>query len=117
MLLGSVDGGKPRAYREVESNGLLLGVSEEATYTAVELPFRPGDRCVLYTDGVLEAKNAAQEEFGASRFRSFLEIQASLAAAPLIAASLAELGRWSGRGEAAAREDDITLIAVDFQRR
>jgi serine phosphatase RsbU (regulator of sigma subunit) len=117
LLFGSVDGGKPLAFREVEANGLMLGVLDEATYPAVELPFRPGDRCVLYTDGVLETKNAAEEEFGTSRFRSFLEIQASLMAAPLITASLAELGRWSGRGETAAREDDITLIAVDFARR
>jgi sigma-B regulation protein RsbU (phosphoserine phosphatase) len=83
----------------------------------VDIPFGPGDRCVLYTDGVVETKNAAQEEFGATRFRSFLEIQAGLSADPLIAASLAEVGRWSGRGEAAAREDDITVVAVGFEER
>ena len=113
LLFGSVDGGKRAVFREVEANGLLLGVSEDAEYAAVELPFNPGDRCVMYTDGVVETKNAVQEEFGATRFRSFLEIQASLAADPLITASLAEVGRWSGRGEA-AREDDITVIAVGF---
>jgi phosphoserine phosphatase RsbU/P len=84
-------------------------------YSAEELPFRPGDRCVLYTDGVLEAKNGAQEEFGSSRFLGFLAGQAHLAPALLISASLAELTRWSGKGDAAAREDDITLVAVDFE--
>lgn len=115
LVLGAVDG-RQSAFREIDSNGLLLGLSEGASYSSVELPFRPGDRCILYTDGVLEAKNGAQEEFGSSRFLGFLEGQAHLAAAPLIRASLAELTRWSGKGESAAREDDITLIAVDFER-
>lgn len=113
----SADGGKLRTFREIESNGLLLGISAEAAYPAVELPFGPGDRCVLYTDGVIEAKNAAQEEFGATRFRSFLEAQGSLAAGQLIAASLAEVELWSGRGQSGAREDDITVVAVDFKQR
>ena len=113
----SPDGGKLRTFREIESNGLLLGISQDAAYPAVELPFGPGDRCVLYTDGVTEAKNAAQEEFGATRFRSFLEAQGSLAVGQLIAASLAEVELWSGRGQSAAREDDITVVAVDFKQR
>ena len=110
-------GGRPwAAFREIESNGLLLGISEEATYAAVKCPFRPGDRCILYTDGALEAKNAAQEEFGSARLLRFLESQSSLGATPVLAAFLTELARWSGRAEGSTQEDDITLIAVDFQR-
>lgn len=115
LILGCVNG-KGIAFREIDSNGLLLGLSEDAAYSALELPFRPGDRCILYTDGMLEAKNDAQEEFGLSRFLRFVERQAHLAAAQFVSASLAELTRWSGKGESAAREDDITLVAVDFER-
>lgn len=115
LLVGALDG-KQTSFREVDNNGLFLGLSEGATYTSLELPFRPGDRCLLYTDGMVEAKNGAQEEFGSVRLLRFLEAQSHLAAAPLVSASLAELTRWSGKGETAAREDDITLIAVDFER-
>lgn len=114
LIFGS--DGKETAFRQIDSNGLLLGLSEEAAYSALELPFRPGNRCILYTDGMLEAKNSAQEEFGLSRFLGFVEEQGHLAAAQLVSASLAELTRWSGKGESGAREDDITLIAVDFER-
>ena len=115
LVFGAM-GGKQTAFREVDNNGLFLGLSEDATYTSLELPFRPGDRCLLYTDGMVEAKNGAQEEFGSTRFLRFLEAQSHLAAASLVSASLAELTRWSGKGDTAAREDDITLIAVDFER-
>lgn len=115
LVFGAM-GGKQTTFREVDNNGLLLGLSEDATYSSLELPFRPGDRCLLYTDGMVEAKNGAQEEFGSMRFLRFLETQSHLAAASLISASLAELTRWSGKGDTARREDDITLIAVDFER-
>jgi phosphoserine phosphatase RsbU/P len=116
LVFGSVDADKQEAFREIESNGLLLGVSEEATYSALERPFRPGDRCILYTDGVLEAKNAAQEEFGSARLLRFLETQSNLAAIPVLAAFLTELARWSRRTDGGTQEDDVTLIAVDFER-
>ena len=116
LLFGSIDGGKQTAFREIESNGLLLGVSERATYCSAEFPFRPGDRCILYTDGIVEAKNAAQEEFGSSRLLRYIENHSNLAVAALVAALITELASWSGRADGHAHEDDITLIAVDFER-
>jgi hypothetical protein len=47
----------------------------------------------------LEAKNAAQEEFGSARLLRFLETQSNLAATPVLAAFLAELARWSGTAD------------------
>ena len=114
LLIGSLDAGSRTAFQEIEANGLMLGLFEGAKYSALELPFRPGDRCLLYTDGVIEGKNAEQEEFGSLRFRAFLDAQPNLRPAPLIKALLSELGQWSGR-TSGVQEDDVTLIAVDFQ--
>jgi hypothetical protein len=51
----------------------MLGVFPEAAYSSVEIRISPGDRCLLWTDGVFEARNAAQEEFGRSRCHEFLK--------------------------------------------
>jgi phosphoserine phosphatase RsbU/P len=45
--------------RQIEENGLMLGLFPNAAYASAEIPIRLGDRCLLYTDGVLEAQNAA----------------------------------------------------------
>jgi serine phosphatase RsbU (regulator of sigma subunit) len=116
LLFGSGRSGKQGAFRKIESNGLLLGVLEDTAYTAVELPFRPGDRCLLYTDGIIEAKNARQEEFGVSRLLTFAECQSHLTAPTLVAAFLTELTRWSGKAESPGQEDDVTLVVLDFAR-
>jgi phosphoserine phosphatase RsbU/P len=99
--------------REVEANGLMLGLFPEATYSSLEIQLDRGDRIVLYTDGILESMNPAREEFGKSRLKSFLDASAS-SASHLADALLLELRRWSATDRGRAQDDDITLLVLDF---
>ena len=103
------------ATSEFVENGLFLGFFPEATYTAVELPFRPGDWGALYTDGVLETTNLAGEEFGVDRFKLFLQNNHHLAASQFVDNLLGEVSRWSGK--TSEPEDDVTLLAFHFNER
>ncbi len=47
--------------------GMVLGIFPENRYDEAVLPMAPGDRLLLYTDGITEARNAAGEEFGDDR--------------------------------------------------
>ena len=58
--------------RRIERNGLLLGFVEDASYDDVELPLGDADRFLLYTDGVIEAANAADDLFGVERLEGAL---------------------------------------------
>jgi len=100
---------------KVLENGLVLGMFEEAVYDALEFPLEPGDRHVLYTDGVLEAANPSQEEFGADRFMRFIENNKHLGADQFAQTLLTELSRWSGQTAEQGQQDDITLLVVDFK--
>src|SRR5260370_6386190 len=64
-----------RNVKEIEHNGLMLGMRPEAAYSSVEIRVSPGDRCLVYTDGLVEAGNAAQEEFGKSHRTEFPHTQ------------------------------------------
>jgi len=101
--------------REIEENGLMLGMFPQATYSSVEIRFSPGDRCLVYTDGLFEAKNAAQEEFGKSRCKEFLETHRDVPASRFASALLESVAGFSGHGSARAQEDDITVLVLDFQ--
>ena len=103
-----------RNVREIEENGLMLGMFPEAAYSSVEIRVGPGDRCLLYTDGLFEAKNAAQEEFGKARCAQFLETQLDIPAARFANALLDNIADFSGHNSARAQEDDITLLVLDF---
>jgi sigma-B regulation protein RsbU (phosphoserine phosphatase) len=101
--------------REIEENGLMLGMFPESVYSFVEIRVGPGDRCLLYTDGILEAKNAAREEFGKSRCKQFLERHRDIPAARFADMLLDGVAGFSGHHSARAQEDDITLLVLDFQ--
>ncbi|HET7840017.1 MAG TPA: PP2C family protein-serine/threonine phosphatase, partial [Terriglobia bacterium] len=100
--------------REVEENGLMLGMFPEAAYSSVEIRVGSGDRCLLCTDGVFEAKNAAQEEFGKLRCKEFLETHLDLCAARFADALLHSVADFSGHNSNRAQEDDITLLVLDL---
>ncbi len=101
---------------KILENGLILGMFEEATYEALELTLEAGDRHILYTDGILEAANPAEELYGADRFMRFMEANKSLAADPFADALLAEITNWTGLSADQGQQDDITLLLFDFKR-
>jgi serine phosphatase RsbU (regulator of sigma subunit) len=100
---------------QVLENGLVLGLIEEASYEALEFLLEPGDRYVLYTDGILEAANSAQEQFGADRLMSFIKNHKHLEAEPFSETLLNDLAGWSNQTVDQGQQDDITLLVIDYK--
>ena len=98
--------------RDVTENGLFLGMFDFATYSSVKVPLAPGDRGLLYTDGISETNNPEGAEFGSERFRQFLEAQKNGSANQLADDLLVELARWSARGEGEDLNDDLTMVTI-----
>jgi phosphoserine phosphatase RsbU/P len=111
LLLRGSDG----KARELMENGLFLGMFPEAEYSAKQLSLEPGDRCVLYTDGIPETKNPSDEEFKTGRFMRSIENNKALGADQFVDAFLGELSRWSEQPLGQGQQDDITLLVVDFK--
>lgn len=101
-----------RTLREFRENGLLMGVRPAESYANIPIRLHPGDRFLLYTDGVPEASNSNDEFFGEDRLKGFLEERESLAADAFADALLARLAEWSGSSRG-TQTDDITLVVAD----
>lgn len=112
VLFGARANGKARS---IEQNGLFLGMFPEAAYQSIEMQLQPGDRYVLYTDGLPESKNATAEEFGLARCLKVLDSHARLPVAALADQLLGEISRWTAQGSSRLQEDDMTLIVIDCQ--
>ncbi len=98
-----------------QENGLFLGLFPEATYSSIRLPLEAGDCLFLYTDGILEFKNPAEEQFGGDRLRQFIEANHGLGADHLVEAVMSQLWRWSEQAPGVAQSDDITILAMDIK--
>ncbi len=90
------------------SDGIPLGIIENAEFETIEMEFRPGDLAVFYTDGVTEARNLSNEEFTLARLETLIGREPS-PAKQLVDSVMTELASFTaGR----PRHDDLTLIAV-----
>ncbi len=97
----------------IEENGLMLGIFPEGAYKSMTAALEPGDRFVLYTDGIAEAPSLSGEEFGMERFKSFLAEHAASSAQELCDALITNVTAWCGSTR--EQHDDLTLIVVDYK--
>jgi phosphoserine phosphatase RsbU/P len=101
---------------ECVENGLMLGPFSTATYSAITFPLEEGDRILLVTDGIIEAKDSSNEEFGMERLRQVVQSNHALPIGCFSDLVIGEITRWCGRDMGASQSDDITLVAIDFKR-
>ena len=106
-LLLRVDGTVVR----LREGGPVLGLFPDVTFTTGGAQLAPGDRLVLYTDGVTEALNDEGEEFGEDRLLAAMSADASDAEASHRAV-LAAHAAFTG---SAPRTDDMTLLIARSQ--
>jgi sigma-B regulation protein RsbU (phosphoserine phosphatase) len=98
--------------REVAQNGLFLGIFPLATYSSVQIPLREDTWILLYTDGVSESANPAEEEFGTTRFREFLLGCPSGSADEFAERLVAELSSWVAASPGSEAVDDVSFVAL-----
>jgi len=88
--------------------GPVLGVIPHAEYEQAHVPLGPGDRVVLFTDGLTEARDEADEEFGEDRLID-AAVRHRACSAPALQARLAEaVAAFTG----GRLQDDATLIVM-----
>lgn len=94
-----------------QKSGLFLGTFPTAQYHQKTLSLHRGDELVLYTDGVNEAFNVSEEEYGNARLEAFLCEHADERPRDLVQALRADVGAWATGAE---QSDDITILAVEY---
>lgn len=104
--------GKPGEARYLKTvNGLALGVMEDAPYRREAMRLEPGDSLFLYTDGVTEAMNPAEELFGDDRLRGELE---ALAGEDPDSVTTGIMTRVKEFASGAPQSDDITIMMIHY---
>jgi sigma-B regulation protein RsbU (phosphoserine phosphatase) len=93
----------------IPSTGLPVGLFPSVEYGSVKLHLSPGDRLLLYTDGVSEAQNIREEEYGAPRILTALSAVRRGGPADLVAALQRDVAAFR---QEAPRSDDLTVLAI-----
>ena len=96
------------SHERLEEGGGVLGVFEGQQYTLGTKDLAAGDRVVLFTDGVTEASDSDQAEYGESRLLGLLAENRGASAVELQRKILTAAGEFC-RGD---WQDDATLIVI-----
>ena len=100
-------GGAPVA---LHAAGLPIGMFPDAEYEEFTKPLGPGDRLYLFSDGVTEAMNEAEEDFGVDRLVAALEDAGERPLAETLRHVRRSIDRWCG-GD--LLQDDFTLLGLE----
>ncbi len=91
------------------TDGVAFGIFSRVEYAAHPLTLEVDDVLVLYTDGITEAINAHEEEFGEGRLRALVAEGAHMPAQALAQHILEQVQAFTGEQEL---EDDATLVVL-----
>jgi phosphoserine phosphatase RsbU/P len=94
---------------EIAENGLLLAATENAIYTEKTVKLERGDRLLLYTDGLVEARNTQGQMFGEDSLFAALKKTAGTVVSEAADSIIADVQRW-----AKSQDDDLTVMVCDF---
>jgi sigma-B regulation protein RsbU (phosphoserine phosphatase) len=96
-------------FRTLNDGGPVLGLFPDASFNEGWAHLSKGDVLVAYTDGVTEAENAAEEEFGEDRLRSAIAEVADCSARQILDHLSSEVTAWS---KGVRQHDDITILVL-----
>lgn len=95
-------------YIRLDDGGPVIGAFQSSTFTEREIQLCEGDKLLLFTDGVTEARDESGEEFGDHRLEQCLRTYRGSNAAELRSLILREVTEFCGNHF----DDDATLLSV-----
>lgn len=107
MVMGSTG-----EWRELEPTGMPVGLIAGAGFAPSQTRLLPGDKIVIYSDGVTEAQNANGAFFGRKRLHQVLAARGAESCRTIHDSIQEAVAAFT---DGAAQSDDITVVVVEFQ--
>lgn len=99
----------------LDTDGLFIGALEEASdsYADGENYLKPGDRLVLYTDGIVERKNVDGEDYGQARLEAMVKEHKGEQVEMMVEKIMADFGAFA---KGSPQTDDVSLLVIGAEK-
>lgn len=95
-----------------KTHGLFLAGMEFTRYRQEEIQLEPGDRLLLYTDGVVEAHNRNNELYGDDRLKNKLDSVRDLSGEQVLESIFVDVNEYAAE---VPQFDDITMVILSIE--
>ena len=99
--------------KRLETGNIVLGAIEDVTYTEDSVKLEKGDTLLIFSDGISEAINPDEEEFGEDPLPALVNANRESTAMVLIDTIIEEVIRHAGK---APQRDDMTMVVIKRTR-
>ena len=89
----------------------MVGAFDSAQYDTGRITLKPGATVVLYTDGVSEANNIAEEEYSPERLEACLAANTAQSAEGMVRQVISDVRTFTA---GAVQSDDLTMLALKY---
>jgi sigma-B regulation protein RsbU (phosphoserine phosphatase) len=96
-------------FQELHTGGLILGLLPEVSFAENKRQLSPGEILVIYSDGVTEAENELEDQFGEKRLQEMIKQNQNCSAEELVDRIYNAVTEFCG---SAKQSDDITLVII-----
>jgi len=96
-------------WEELSTGGMVVGLFDKQEYEQDHVELEPGDILIFFTDGVTEAMDAQEEEYGLTRLKNALELFQEKSASDICQLIHEEVMKFEAGTE---RHDDLTLMVI-----
>jgi len=99
--------------RAIDATGLPLGLFCDEQFSTANVHLAPGDKLLLYTDGLSEAQNDSGIEYGTERLMQLAGGWSAVSPEDIITSCRADVFAFVGGGQ---KTDDLTVLAVQHSK-
>jgi sigma-B regulation protein RsbU (phosphoserine phosphatase) len=93
----------------LDVGGLPFGITPEVKYDSATVTLSPGDWLIIFTDGLVEAENARQEEYGEARMLAAIEAGKTFTPAEMLKSLMSGVDLFVGN---TPQHDDVTCMLI-----
>ena len=96
---------------EIGDGGLLVGIIDAESFDRIVLQLEPGDRLILYSDGVTDCEDTVGAPWGDEEFHAILSNSAHVPMTDILDDVRQKLVQWRGSTKF---NDDVSVLAVEM---
>lgn len=103
-----------RGFKLLDYAGAIIGINPDFAYEEKEEVLLPGDKLILYTDGIIEYRSSDKELYGSERFYALLESMKQQPSEQIVKSVIQALQDFGGKKR--VPQDDVTILAIEFNK-